>query len=149
MHTKTQSTLKGVSVGIAEASLGGGSAAQCILQQPQQGNPSPIKQNSFRGHSPLPILISLPLAKESPQFPLPPKSCSTFFFFEVVNYNSRAKSTINFNSYLNNLMFCTVLFLLSSSPRHTAFVFLLYLALPQFSSFSANDTLYTLCKKIA
>lgn len=137
MHTKTQSTLKGVSVAIAEASLGGGSATQYILQQSKQGNPSPIIQNSFRVHSPLPILISSPLAKESPQFPLPPRAAA-FIFFKVVNCNSRAKSTINFYSCLNSLIFCTLLFVLSSSPRHTAFIFHLYLAFAQFSSFSAN-----------
>lgn len=44
-----------------------------VLQQPQQGNPSPT---SFRAHSSLPILISRPLAKESPQFPLPPRAAA-------------------------------------------------------------------------
>lgn len=70
------------------------SPAQHKLQH--QGNPSPA-HNSSRAHSPLPILISLPLAKESPQFPLPP-SAAAFIFFQVVNYNSRAKSTVNFYS---------------------------------------------------
>jgi len=35
-----------------------------------------LKHNSFRGHSPLPILISLPLANESPQFPLPSRAAA-------------------------------------------------------------------------
>lgn len=70
------------------------SPAQHKLQH--QGNPSPTTHNSSRAHSPLPILISLPLAKESPQFPLPPRAAA--FFFQVVNYNSRAKSTVNFHS---------------------------------------------------
>lgn len=70
------------------------SPAQHKLQH--LGNPSPTTHNSSRAHSPLPILISLPLAKESPQFPLPPRAAA--FFFQVVNYNSRAKSTVNFYS---------------------------------------------------
>lgn len=85
MHTKPQSTLKGVSaiaeaIAVAEASLGGGSATQYILQQSKQGNPSPTIQKSFKVHSPLPILISSPLAKESPQFPLPPRAAAFIFF---------------------------------------------------------------------
>lgn len=99
--------------------------------------PSPIKQNSSRVHSPLTILISLPLAKGSPQFPLPPRAAA-FIFPKVVNYNSRAKSTISFFSYVNNLIPWTLLFLLSSSPRHTAFIFLPYLAFTFLPSFSAN-----------
>lgn len=53
------------------------SPAQHKLQH--QGNPSPTTHNSSRAHSPLPILISLPLAKESPQFPLPPRAAAFFF----------------------------------------------------------------------
>lgn len=147
MHTKTQSTLKGVSVGIAEASLGGGSAIQYLLQQPQQGNPSPIKQNSFRVRSPLAILISLPLAKESPQFPLPPKSC--IFFFKVVNYNSRAKSTTNFYSYLTNLIFCTLLFLLSSSTTYSLQLPSILSLCSVFQFFSKHIPFTHLCKNIA
>lgn len=46
--------------------------------------PSPIKQNSSRVHPPLTTLISLPLAKGSPQFPLPLKGAA-FIFSKVVN----------------------------------------------------------------
>lgn len=72
------------------------------------GQPCPHQAEQLQSSSPLAILISLPLAKESPQFPLPPQEPRFFFFLKVVNYNSRAKSTTNFYSYLNNLIFCTL-----------------------------------------
>lgn len=88
LQTQRQSSLEGVGVGRADPQHSTNCSTRATLPPPH---------NSSRVHSPLPILISLPLAKESPQFPLPPRAAA-FIFFQVVNYNSRAKSTVNFYS---------------------------------------------------
>lgn len=128
LQTQNQSPVEGVGVGRADSQHSTNCSTRTTL---------PPAHTSSRAHSPLPILISLPLAKESPQFPLPPRAAA-FIFFQVVNYNSRAKSTVNFYSLPNNLIFCKFLFLLSSSPRITAFTFLLRVFTPVFQFFSKH-----------
>lgn len=88
LQTHSQSPLEGVGVGRADPEHSTNYSTRATLPPPH---------NSSRAHSPLPILISLPLAKVSPQVPLPPRAAA-FIFFQVVNYNSRAKSTVNFYS---------------------------------------------------